>query len=736
MYTNLRKTLITLSIAAISTLSANDFNDDGYSDLVFQNSNGYVKTWELDSNGARVEERWLTNLGSTDWEIYESIVDLDNDGDVDILIQNKTNGYLKTLQMNDFALDSIKWTGNPAGVEWEVVGISDIDGDNYPDIILQHSTSGYIKAFKMDVDSKGTAQWIGNPGSADWEVEKVIDIDSDGIADIVMRNKSLGYVKAFKLSSDFSKTDKWIGSPGGADWILEDVKDIDGDTVPDILFASESYGYLKAFKLASDFSYTAKWIGNPGSNDWDLADITDVDGDDIEDIILRSESLGYVKAFNLSSDFSYTAKWIGNPGSSDWEIVSIDSSSILFQSESLSYLKAFDLDSSFASTVRWVGNPGTWNLVESEAATSSSDGGIPPVPELPTPVSGKLVDPYISGAVMCQDTNDNASCDSDEPTSTATSDEGDFTFNEELTPGKNVIIKTQGSHLGETYDLDISGVVASDGTIDVVSPLTTLETKEITSEQIAAIINSAAANASVSGWSDLSASDISSDPLSGGLLSKSAVNITDSDLRKILVNMSVYGLLKVMKGSTTLNELSGNELYVSGTTSGGAVNIIATFMLQNLAQFLNSSLLSQLSSTIDSAKTTATAAVAAIPGAPTIDFDSYIASVTAEDIISTGVVFMDRFASLGYTTCNATSGDADTKVTAALAAVQSSISSISSETMNVGIQMYALKNGSSLAGIANYIDYVNLPALTQGYSDYASGNYTTYRFSDNTLTPQ
>jgi len=367
----LKKTIITLSIAAISTLSANDFNKDGIADLVFQNSNGYVKTWELDSTGAKVTERWLTNLGSTDWEICKDIIDLDNDGDVDILLQNKTNGYLKTLQMNGFALDSTKWTGNPDGEEWKVVGLSDIDNDNYPDIILQHSTSGYIKAFKMDVNSKGTSQWIGNPGSADWEVVKVTDVDNDGIVDIIMQSKSLGYVKAFKLASDFTATAKWVGNPG-LDWKIEKIDDIDGDDIPDIIFQNETSGYIKAFKLASDFSNAAKWIGNPGSTDWDISEVSDVDGDGVEDIILRSNSLGYVKAFKLASDFSSTAKWVGNPGSSDWEIVSANDSTILFQSQSLSYLKAFDLSTTFASTVRWVGNPGDWNFIESEAVTTQN----------------------------------------------------------------------------------------------------------------------------------------------------------------------------------------------------------------------------------------------------------------------------------------------------------------------------------------------------------------------------
>ena len=350
--------------------------------------------------------------------------------------------------------------------------------------------------------------------------------------------------------------------------------------------------------------------------------------------------------------------------------------------------------------------------------------------------SGKIVDPYIEGAILCEDVNANGTCDDGEKTSSPSTADGDFGFEDTLTPGTNIIIKQQGSHLGETYDLEIAAVVAEDGTVNTVSPLTTFETKEATPEQIAAIINSAAQNAGLSGWSDITAADVLADPLGGGLMSKPAVSITEADLRKILVNMSVYGLMKVMKGSTALQELSGNELYVSGTTSGGAVNRIATFMLQNLSQILNTSLLNQISTMVTQSRSAAAGLVAMIPDAPEMDFDTIIAGVTAGEIINTAVLFMDDFSTKGYTTCNATDGDASTKVTAALAAVQTQVDLLSSKIIDTGLQMYAIEHGAQLAPAADYLSYMGQPTLEQGYNDYVAG-YSTYRFNDSgVLTAQ
>jgi hypothetical protein len=136
-------------------------------------------------------------------------------------------------------------------------------------------------------------------------------------------------------------------------------------------------------------------------------------------------------------------------------------------------------------------------------------------------ITGTLVDPYISGAVLCQDTNGNKQCDDGEPTSSTSSENGVFTFLSPLTMGKNIIIKTQGIHKGKTYDLNISGVVAGDGTISVVSLLTTFESKGLDSTQIVAILTKAKTDAITNDGAtnlesfDLNSSTILLDPISG-----------------------------------------------------------------------------------------------------------------------------------------------------------------------------------------------------------------------------
>jgi hypothetical protein len=382
---------------------------------------------------------------------------------------------------------------------------------------------------------------------------------------------------------------------------------------------------------------------------------------------------------------------------------------------------------------------------------------------LPKNVSGKLVDPYIEGAVLCEDINSNGACDDGEQTTNATNENGEFTFSESLTPGVDVIIKSQGSHLGETYDLNISAVVAEDGTVDVVSPLTTFNSKELTNEQVAEILNAAAKNAGVSNW-NITSEDIKSDPLANELSSKSIVNMTEDDLNVIQASIASYGILKVMSGSETLNSLSAGELYLSGINEDGAVNRIATFMIKGITTALNTSILEQVQEIVEiekqnisaiadaSSNETVIAQVTAQAEAAGFTGDSlqayidqalasvpsvadYISDPTAEQIINVGVVYMDRFSEIGYSTCNATDGDAQTKVSAALDAIEEVYPLIiTNENMiSLGQKFYGMKYSSSYSSYTQYLTYESVIA---GINDGENGK-TTYRFnSNNEITAQ
>jgi len=338
--------------------------------------------------------------------------------------------------------------------------------------------------------------------------------------------------------------------------------------------------------------------------------------------------------------------------------------------------------------------------------------------------SGTLVDPYIVGAVMCEDVNKNGTCDTGEQVSTASDSNGVYRFSGVLTTGSNIIIKTQGKHEGVTYDVALSSVVSSSSSAGTTSPLTTLNTKGLTTTQIAAILMQAKTDAITAGATNLSsfnitAADITTDPLSGSLMSQTISQITDAELSKIQASITTYALLKIMNGSTTLNALSSTALYTSATT-GGEVSRIAIKVLTAVSDALNKTLLTSIAGQITTARSTAVTA-----GLPSSAATTAFPDVTTGLIVKVAVKVVDRLATVGYTACNANSGGDSAKVTDALAAVNTEAATLnSSKITKMGKMLYGVINRSTLSAYST--------AITSADADLGAGvNSTaaTFNFS-------
>jgi hypothetical protein len=341
--------------------------------------------------------------------------------------------------------------------------------------------------------------------------------------------------------------------------------------------------------------------------------------------------------------------------------------------------------------------------------------------------SGVIVDPYISGAVLCEDLDRDGTCETGEQESSSSNASGHFSFNQPLTAGSHIIVKTQGTHEGKPYDLAIKGVVGADGSFDVVSPLTTLAAKGLTATQIAAILNKAAGDEGLVTFTHLIGTTVLDDPLSGGLLNKTLSQITNADLNRIQASLAAYGLLKIMDGSTTLASMPSDDLYDSGMNKDGVINLIARAVMKNTVNSLNTDLLLSVKGSIDTAR-----ASLVTGGVPSEQASQALPEPTVHMVIAIGTKVIDRLAGIGYGTCNATSGDDATKVTAALSSVQTVAASITQQkVMELGKTLYGLTYRNAI----NQLPTEAKSALLSADSSLATGvnavnTVTTFQFTD------
>jgi hypothetical protein len=293
----------------------------------------------------------------------------------------------------------------------------------------------------------------------------------------------------------------------------------------------------------------------------------------------------------------------------------------------------------------------------------SSGGGS----ESSSSTTGVLVDPFIEGAVLCEDSDQSGTCDSGEQLSSATDANGEFSFSSALTPDSHIIMKEQGFHNDVPYTLKLAGVVDSEGKIDVVSPLTTLRTKELSASQIRGLLEDA-------GLDGLSDDDIFANPLEGGINSLES----DDELRRLHASLATYGMLKVMNGSKRLSELSSTEFLNSSE-----VDTILTTMVSTITDALSRENLDEFQNTAD--------------GFNQSGFTAPQVSVNV--VAKTAVTAIDAITKAAYNACNQTDGTDAQKVAAAIAKVNEIKNTVMAKVSDIGMQYYAKENKSTFNAV-------------------------------------
>jgi hypothetical protein len=162
------KSLYSQSMGAWRVVGVNDLNSDGFPDLVFQNTVGQIYVWFLDGTGNALNfatgaglkpgSKLLSSAGLGSWRVV-GVNDFNGDGFADLLFQNPIGQiYVWFLDGSGNALNFSTGVGLRPGskllysasvADWRVVGTNDINNDGSPDLVFQN-TFGQIAAWFLD----------------------------------------------------------------------------------------------------------------------------------------------------------------------------------------------------------------------------------------------------------------------------------------------------------------------------------------------------------------------------------------------------------------------------------------------------------------------------------------------------------------------------------------------------------------------------------------------------------
>ena len=125
---------------AWKAIGTGDFNDDGFSDILWQNtSTGQASIWEMNGNTLIGGGPVSPNPGPA-WKAIGT-GDFNDDGHSDILFQNTSSGQVSIWEMNGNTLIGGGPVSPNPGPSWQAIGTGDFNHDGFSDILFQNKST-------------------------------------------------------------------------------------------------------------------------------------------------------------------------------------------------------------------------------------------------------------------------------------------------------------------------------------------------------------------------------------------------------------------------------------------------------------------------------------------------------------------------------------------------------------------------------------------------------------------
>jgi VCBS repeat-containing protein len=220
-------TAITATTISAQSAARSDFNGDGHSDFLFQNTDATPAIWFM--NGTSVVTKATLPQPPSSWQVIGS-GDFNGDGKADIIWQN-SDGTPAIWEMNGSTIIGAAALPTPPS-SWHIIGAGDFNGDGKADLLWQN-TSGTPAIWEMNGSTIIGAAALPTPPSS-WRVIKAGDFNGDGKADILWQNSD-GTPAIWEMNGTSIVSAVALTSPG-ASWQLKD----DGPIPLDAMAAAPS----------------------------------------------------------------------------------------------------------------------------------------------------------------------------------------------------------------------------------------------------------------------------------------------------------------------------------------------------------------------------------------------------------------------------------------------------------------------------------------------------------------
>lgn len=315
-----------------------DFNADGKSDLLWRNTKeGSTIIWTMDNTTVSSAD-FLPAVTERAWH-PAAVGDVGNDGRADIIWRNQNSGQTVIWQMvGSLIMNQTELSPAVLDQRWQIGDLADFTGDGKADIVWRNMLSGENVIWQMDGTNVVTSFAIPQVPDLNWSfigmrdtanTFKKDDFNNDGIPDIFWRNVGNG-ANLLWLMASADEVASVVALPGvgGEEWRVTAVGDINFDNKPDLIWRNSITGDNVAWLM--DGATLAGSIALPGAGvEWHIIGMADANNDQVNDLYWFNSDTGDVAVWLLDgtpSDDSVVVGAISLPNESDaaWSPKGVD----------------------------------------------------------------------------------------------------------------------------------------------------------------------------------------------------------------------------------------------------------------------------------------------------------------------------------------------------------------------------------------------------------------------------
>jgi hypothetical protein len=300
-----------ISANAFGEISIIDFDKDGDKDILVGNNT--TLSWHENTDGLGgtwVEHSLISGLANTIESIHAA--DLDQDGDMEIILAKKEDGFVYAYEnllfhsTTQYDLSTILDSSH-TGAHHVVAGL--LNGDQYSDIVSANKSSTGMEIFFFSGDGAGnysapsTVLNVSSMTDSQISAIKLGDMDKDGDLDIVFAadgNDNIYFIENLMDAGPFNTTGLDSKTSSGANWSSLttiasasgrsdeiQLEDINADGLLDIVALDRINDRI--IWLNNDGTWSEGVISSAYHNANDLA-VADFDNDGSLDVVVASSS--------------------------------------------------------------------------------------------------------------------------------------------------------------------------------------------------------------------------------------------------------------------------------------------------------------------------------------------------------------------------------------------------------------------------------------------------------------